>query len=70
MLVRVHGSNACVLAINIYIIVDCDTIGVCDSICISASSCASVARSMVVLPMPMVVLEEIGYCKISAFLEV
>ena len=57
----VYMAATRVLAINIYIIVDCDTIGVCDSICISASSCASVARSMVVLPMPMVVLEEIGY---------
>ena len=61
MLVRVHGSNACVLAINIYIIVDCDTIGVCDSICVSASSCTIVERPLVVLPVPVVVLEEIRY---------
>ena len=60
MLVRVHGSNASVLAVDFDECLDFDSFGICNSICMHAPPGASVAWEMAVLQMLHSMLEEIG----------
>ena len=57
---RVHGSNASVLAVDFDERLDFDSFGICDSICLHASSGASVEWEVAVLQMLRSMLEEIG----------